>query len=724
MRHCLRKLLGLSGCTLMALLTPFQAAGESCLDCHDDAAMSMERGGEEISLYVSESHFEGTAHEGFDCGDCHAGLDEDDLPHADPIVPAVISCLDCHDDLAASHLFHEGFDELDEETVLGERLRCTGCHSAHRTLGSEHPDYPFGNARQTSRCGVCHEEQSIKYLHCAHARALEEGVETAPTCLDCHTAELVVEAQKQDLAHHKAMLADFCISCHVENPEVSGQTLYGTPFITSYERSVHGKALFEGNENAPTCIDCHDSHSVARASDVESAVSRGRVVSQCAQCHPQAAEDYLHSIHATVLAKGYLDAPVCTDCHGEHNIMHHTDPKAPISPANMAEQVCGECHGSVRLAERYGLEADRLETFADSFHGLATRGGAVEAVNCASCHAYHDVRACDDPESWVHPDNLAKTCGHCHEGANERFAKAKVHVSLDAQSEEPVLFWIANIYIWGIFLIIGGMVIHNGLDFFHKVRLKATYQGTPHPQHPDGEPHRLYMRLTVNERLQHGTLALSFIILVITGFMLRYPEAWWVEMLRDLNGNIFEWRGLVHRIAGVAMCLSGAWHIGYIAFTERGRQVFRDILPRWKDLSDMKMILRYNLGLSRERPMFARFSYIEKTEYWALIWGSILMSVTGFLLWYENTTIGLLTKLGFDISRTIHFYEAVLATLAIIVWHFYFVIFNPEVYPMNLSWLTGMMSEEEMEAEHPLELERLKKEEGKRSTEPPDEPES
>ena len=65
-----------------------------------------------------------------------------------------------------------------------------------------------------------------------------------------------------------------------------------------------------------------------------------------------------------------------------------------------------------------------------------------------------------------------------------------------------------------------------------------------------------------------------------------------------------------------------------------------------------------------------------------------------------------------------------LATLAIIVWHFYFVIFNPEVYPMNLSWLTGMMSEEEMEAEHPLELERLKKEEGKRSTEPPDEPES
>ena len=67
-----------------------------------------------------------------------------------------------------------------------------------------------------------------------------------------------------------------------------------------------------------------------------------------------------------------------------------------------------------------------------------------------------------------------------------------------------------------------------------------------------------------------------------------------------------------------------------------------------------------------------------------------------------------LEKLGFDVSRTVHFYEAVLATLAIIVWHFYFVIFNPDVYPMNLAWLTGRMSEREMREEHPLELARLR----------------
>ncbi len=133
-----------------------------------------------------------------------------------------------------------------------------------------------------------------------------------------------------------------------------------------------------------------------------------------------------------------------------------------------------------------------------------------------------------------------------------------------------------------------------------------------------------------------------------------------------------------------------------------------DLLPRWKDMTDMKGVLRYTLGLQSMKPRFGRFSYMEKMEYWALIWGSMLMTVTGVLLWVENVTIGLFTKLGFDISRTVHFYEAILATLAIVVWHFYFVIFNPDVYPMNLSWLAGRMSEEEMESEHPLELERIK----------------
>jgi hypothetical protein len=91
------------------------------------------------------------------------------------------------------------------------------------------------------------------------------------------------------------------------------------------------------------------------------------------------------------------------------------------------------------------------------------------------------------------------------------------------------------------------------------------------------------------------------------------------------------------------------------------------------------------------------------------MWGTMLMGATGAILCSSNWSIGLFTKLGFDVSRTVHFYEAILATLAVIAWHFYFVIFNPGVYPMNLAWLTGRMSEAEMLEEHPLQLEELKR---------------
>ncbi len=224
---------------------------------------------------------------------------------------------------------------------------------------------------------------------------------------------------------------------------------------------------------------------------------------------------------------------------------------------------------------------------------------------------------------------------------------------------------------------------------------------------PSSAPSLLY-RMTVNERLQHGALVLSFVTLVVTGFMLRYPEAWWVVAIRGWSDQIFAWRGLLHRAAGVALVAAGLWHAAYLLGTRRGRRLFLDLLPRRGDLGDMVAVLRFNLGFSKEKPQLGRFSYHEKIEYWALLWGSAIMGLTGVVLWFENTFIGLLTKHAYDVARTVHFYEAVLATLAIVVWHFYFVIFNPDVYPMNLSWLTGRLSEKEMAEGHGRELAELK----------------
>ncbi|MEK9136736.1 MAG: cytochrome b/b6 domain-containing protein, partial [Bacteroidota bacterium] len=216
---------------------------------------------------------------------------------------------------------------------------------------------------------------------------------------------------------------------------------------------------------------------------------------------------------------------------------------------------------------------------------------------------------------------------------------------------------------------------------------------------------------SLNERIQHGALLVGFAILVLTGFALKFPDAWWVVPIRDISPVMFELRGILHRIAGVAMVLASLYHVYYVFFVPRGKQLLRDMLPESRDISGVIGVLKYNLGFSSMKPRFGRFSYVEKAEYWALIWGTFVMAATGFILWFDNTFIGLLTKLGWDVARTIHYYEAWLATLAIIVWHLYFVMFSPDTYPLNVAFWKGTLTEEEMREEHPLELEEIRRRE-------------
>jgi cytochrome b subunit of formate dehydrogenase len=120
--------------------------------------------------------------------------------------------------------------------------------------------------------------------------------------------------------------------------------------------------------------------------------------------------------------------------------------------------------------------------------------------------------------------------------------------------------------------------------------------------------------------------------------------------------------------------------------------ILGQLMPKIRDVTDLWAVVRYNLGLSRERPTFAMFNYAEKVEYWAFVWGTVVMTVSGLLLWFVNFTLRYFPKWFTDAATAVHFYEAVLATLAILLWHFYFVIFDPDVYPMDRTWLTGKTS--------------------------------
>ncbi|MFZ4589816.1 MAG: formate dehydrogenase subunit gamma [Ignavibacteria bacterium] len=217
-----------------------------------------------------------------------------------------------------------------------------------------------------------------------------------------------------------------------------------------------------------------------------------------------------------------------------------------------------------------------------------------------------------------------------------------------------------------------------------------------------------YLRMTLNERIQHFLLLSTFITLVFTGFALKYPEAFWVKWTMFFIGkNAFELRGVVHRVAAVLMTGASVYHLFYIIFTRRGRKLVADLWFYKKDLTDLLQSLGYLTGKRDERPKLGRFSYIEKAEYWAVVWGTFIMGATGTVLWFQNYFLPIINIYGMDLATAIHWYEAILASLAILVWHFYFIFLNPDVAPMNKAWFTGYLTRHQMENEHPLELEEI-----------------
>jgi cytochrome b subunit of formate dehydrogenase len=254
-----------------------------------------------------------------------------------------------------------------------------------------------------------------------------------------------------------------------------------------------------------------------------------------------------------------------------------------------------------------------------------------------------------------------------------------------------VVRWVRWIYVPLILLVIGAMFMHNAIIWRSKTMARRRTQNP------------FLTRMTLNQRWQHLILLLSFIVLVITGFALRFPETWFAHTL-GMGENL---RGILHRIAGVALMGAGIYHLYYVAFVREGKKLIRDLMPGPKDAVDVWITMRYYLGLSKEKPKFGRFTYAEKAEYWALVWGTALMGLTGIMLWAKVWVGNLLARWWVDVATAIHFYEAILATLAIIVWHFYQVFLDPDVYPMNWAWYDGKMPAELYRHEHELDTEAV-----------------
>lgn len=391
------------------------------------------------------------------------------------------SCLKCHldeklfpGDKIGSARFVAKYRTSIHASIEKNGAEAAGCVDCHGNHLIQNPDNPMASTTRTrlpETCGKCHQDVVEKFLTSAHGKSLLNKNVAAPTCVSCHS-EHSIEAVKQSDDFSKINQVEMCLKCHLEGKLPHKNYKGEEVLISNYKDSYHYQALKDGKLNAATCSDCHGSHEMAKFDDPNSRIYKKNISRTCGQsgCHTKQSSDYNESIHGIALqVNDNFDAPTCIDCHGRHQILRKDAQTNRISNPKGLVQLCSSCHSSVEMVERYDLPVGRTETYMSSFHGLATRGGSKVAANCESCHGHHNIKPSSDTSSTISKKNLPKTCGKCHPGVDAAFFTSPIHVT-NEYKESPWLFWVGKIYLVLILFTIGGMVAHNAIDFFKKIK--------------------------------------------------------------------------------------------------------------------------------------------------------------------------------------------------------------------------------------------------------------
>lgn len=609
------------------------------------------------------------------------------------------ACITCHPAAGFTERLAKGVPASPRTEMLRYRgtahdsVRCTACHPDANP--GPHPKKPTAVS-----CLKCHGHDGTE------AGMAKVGIDllhkqtgpNAPNCNFCHGYHGVVDPTNVKEVPFRAHIPDLCATCH-NNPQQASQI----PQATEYWNGVHsqpeqGKG---GVQRNATCIDCHYMHASNRHRDVLLFPARTREPLICGRCHQQEGQQYQMGVHGTALGRDPQSLPVCIDCHRSHDILPAKDPKSWVSRGQVV-QTCERCHGDQRVAERFKLTTIPARSYEASYHGMARRLGHATAPTCVDCHNSHEIRHPDDPAASTSAAKVTATCGKCHPGVLSGKVSGKYHVLPTPAASIP-MWLITRIYQ----LLVGGSVVGFVLFIVFDIRAhrrleKAGIEERLHHmiQHLPRPPATALIRLSRFERVHHWLLLTSFIILAITGLALVFPDSYFARAVVYLCGGM-SGRAIVHRVAAGVLIAIFIAHALWALVTREGYNTIRRLLPGVNDVRDLGQTLALFAGRSQHRPSFGKYAFGEKFEFWALVWGTLVMSVTGLILAFLNQTLGTLPKWVLDISEVIHKWEAILAVAAIAIWHMYHVVWKPGVYPGNRAWLTGRIEFDEYVREHP-----------------------
>jgi predicted CXXCH cytochrome family protein len=466
---------------------------EACLECHSDAGLVTERGGQEVSLFVNMKVLSKSIHKKVECISCHTDAAVEEFPHPENLQPVV--CANCHDDAQLD--FAASIHGLALNRKAPYAPTCTECHGTHNILTTNVPESPTFKMNIPYLCGKCHREGAPvanvynisehnileNYSESIHGEGLfKKGLIVTAACTDCHGSHMILPhtLPKSTISLHH--VAGTCMKCHSRIEQV-------------HQKVIRGE-LWEKRPGAiPACTDCHQPHRLRRGSlvlnvadrdcmrchekdevykmadgksesmfvskreiensvhknipcvkchsDIDPKLSRPCETADhvdCSNCHAKMAEEYFQSGHGQAHFEKKYDAPYCTTCHGKgHTTKSRLDDASPTYRAAIPS-LCGDCHKKGgKAAVVPGLaEINVFYDYSSSVHGKGlTEKGLLPVAICTDCHNSHYVLKHTDERSAIHPKNIPATCATCHRGIYKEFIKS-VHYSTDGNEKQKL----------------------------------------------------------------------------------------------------------------------------------------------------------------------------------------------------------------------------------------------------------------------------------------------
>ncbi len=360
-------------------------------------------------------------------------------------------------------------------------------------------DDPDPNRPTNEQCLVCHSEPGLEMVlpsnevlpltidqevldNSVHGIHASEEVR----CVDCHndiTGYPHADFPAADYRTWQLQMSMVCGNCHEDQ-------------ALERQDSIHARLIAAGNFDAASCADCHGSHDVQWADPEKHEVDRMAMVDACGQCHSTIADQYKQSIHGQEATKGNEDVPTCSNCHPAHKIQ---DPRSAEFRLKSPE-MCGQCHADEEMMSKYDISTDVFETYVTDFHGStvaifeATEPDVVtnKAV-CSDCHGAHLILPPTDENSSVMSANLVKTCQQCHPDANENFAASWMGHYQPDWHRYPIVTAVQWFYYLVIPVTLSFFAIFVGTDIFRTIKNKHSRkkksEGEADAESEGGEDH-------------------------------------------------------------------------------------------------------------------------------------------------------------------------------------------------------------------------------------------